>query len=60
MLRKEELEGNIRGVLVSRGAPQISHLFFDDDSIIFYRATVDEGKRILKVLEDYEVNRGKN
>ena len=35
MIRKKEVEGSIRGVVVSRGAPKISHLFFADDSIIF-------------------------
>ena len=55
MLRKKEEQGNIKGISVSRGAPQISDLFFVDDSIVFCRATVDEGRRILKVLEDYEV-----
>ena len=54
MLRKEEEHGNIRGISVCKGAPQISHLFFADDSIVFWRANVDEGRRILKVLEDYE------
>ena len=54
MLRKEEEHGNIRGISVCKGAPQISHLFFADDSIVFWRANVDEGRRILKILEDYE------
>ncbi|XP_065615736.1 uncharacterized protein LOC136061642 [Quercus suber] len=53
-LRKEEIEGNIRGVSVRKGAPQIFHLFFADDSIIFCIAIVDEGKRVLKVLKEYE------
>ena len=54
MLRKEEELGNIRGISVCRGVPRISHLFFADDSIVFCRANMDEGRRILKVLEDYE------
>ena len=58
MLRKEEEQGNIRGISVCRGGPRISHLFFANDSIVFYRATVDEGRRILQVLEDYEVESG--
>ena len=58
MLRKEEEQGNIRGISVCRGGPQISHLFFANDSIVFCRATVDEGRRILQVLEDYEVESG--
>ena len=58
MLRKEEEHGNIRGISVCRGAPQISHLFFADDSIVFCRENVEEGRRILKVLEDYEGESG--
>ena len=58
MLRKEEVQGNIQGISVSGGAPQISHLLFVDDSIVFCRATVEEGRKILKVLEDYEVESG--
>lgn len=54
MMRKEEMEGSIRGVAVSRGASKISHLFYADDSIIFRQATIDEGQRVLKILEDYE------
>ena len=58
MLKKEEAVGNIKGVAVCRGAPRISHLLFADDSIIFYRATVEEGSRVLKVLADYEGDLG--
>ena len=41
-----------------RGAPQISRIFFVDDSIVFCRATVEEGRRILKVFEDYKAESG--
>ena len=58
MLKKEEEEGYIKGVAVSRGAPSISHLFFADDSIIFCRASILECERVLKVLEDYERDSG--
>lgn len=54
MLRKEEGEGQISGILVCKGAPRISHLLFADDCIIFGRENVDEGNRVLKVLADYE------
>nr|XP_023876772.1 uncharacterized protein LOC111989214 [Quercus suber] len=58
MLRKEEEQGYIRGVAVCKGAPQTSHLFFADDSIVFCRATLNEGSRVLKVLEAYEAESG--
>ena len=58
MLRKEEEQGKIRGISISRGAPRISHLFFADDSIVFCRASVEESRRILQVLEDYEAKSG--
>lgn len=54
MLKKEENEGHIKGVAVSRRAPRVSHLLFDDDSIIFCRASVLECDRVLRALEDYE------
>lgn len=58
MLKKEEAARNNKGVAVCRGAPRISHLLFADDSIIFCRATAEEGSRVLKVLVDYEGDSG--
>lgn len=58
MLKKEEKEGNIKGVAVSKGAPSVSHLLFADDSIIFFRASMLECDKVLKVLEDYERDSG--
>ena len=43
MLKREETVGRIKGVSVCRGAPQVSHLLFVGDSIIFFRASVREG-----------------
>lgn len=54
MLRDEVGMGKIKGISVCRGAPQISHLLFADDCIIFCRATMDEANRVSKVLKDYE------
>ena len=50
MLDREKGEGQISGVSVCRGAPRISHLLFADDCIIFGKASVDEGYRVLKVF----------
>ena len=58
MLKKEERERYIKGIAVSRGAPSISHLLFADDSIVFYRATIEECNGVFKVLQDYEADLG--
>ena len=58
MLKKEELEGHIKGIVICRGAPRIFHQLFADDGIIFCRVTVEEGSRVMKVLEDYESDSG--
>lgn len=58
MLRKEEMKGMIKGVLFRRGAPQVFHLLFVDDNIVFYRATVEKGRRVSKILTDYENDSG--
>ena len=54
MLKREEAKGRIKGVSVCRDAPQVSHLLFANDSIIFCRASVGEGQRVMKVLANYE------
>ena len=58
MIKTKEREGLIRGVAAARQAPRISHIFFADDSIIFYRAIVVECEQVAKVLEMYEEESG--
>ena len=58
LLRRKEAGGLIRGVAVSRLAPSISHLFFADDCIIFCRATEEECRQVVSVLEVYEKESG--
>lgn len=41
-----------------RKAPQISHLLFAYDNIIFCRASMEESNRVIKVLTDYERDLG--
>ena len=58
LLRKKEAVGLIRGLVVSRLAPSISHIFFVDDCIIFCRATMEECRQVATVLEVYEKESG--
>ncbi|CAH9116414.1 unnamed protein product [Cuscuta europaea] len=54
LLRRYETLGRIHGATVARGAPMISHLFFADDSLLFFRATHDEAALVKESLADYE------
>ena len=58
MLRRDKAENNFRGISVCRGAPRVSHLLFADDCIVLYKASVDEGLKVTKILEKYERESG--
>ena len=57
--------GNIKGFSLCKGGPELTHLLFADDSLLFYRATLEECEWVLQILESYEqascqkVNRNK-
>ena len=38
LIQKVEVDEDIRGVFLWRNGPQVSHLFFTDDSVLFSRA----------------------
>ena len=54
LLRQAESSGLINGSKVCRGAPSISHLFFADDSFLFFKSTEEETRVIHRILELYE------
>ena len=54
MIGREVSLGRLKGVQVCRKAPQISHLLFAEDSIIFYRTSLEESNLVIKILLDYE------
>ena len=58
MLRKNENGGISRGIAVCRRATLVSHLLFADDCIVFGKASKEEGRRLLKILEVYERESG--
>lgn len=44
----------IHGVAVYRKAPRIFHLFFADDSLIFFRASLEECNELQRIFTLYE------
>lgn len=58
LLNKVVNEGKIHGVRASSRGPKISHLFFEDDSLLFSRANRNECSKIVDILHLYEVTSG--
>ncbi|CAL1393362.1 unnamed protein product [Linum trigynum] len=54
LLRKSILEKRLEGVKVAPRTPLISHLFFDDDSYLFLRGSLQEFENLIEVLNEYE------
>ena len=54
LLRKAEIEGDIRGVSICRNGPKLTHLLFADDSLIFCRSKIEECAKLLEILATYE------
>ncbi|XP_031091035.1 uncharacterized protein LOC115996030 [Ipomoea triloba] len=54
LLQKAQADGSIRGCRVARGAPSVSHLFFADDSLLFFRSNAQEAGAIKHCLSLYE------
>ena len=53
VLQQESEQGYIQGLQVCRRAPEISHLLFADDSLLFFRAQTDQAMRIKSALDRY-------
>lgn len=45
----------VKGVRICRGAPQITHLMFADDSILFGEATREGALTLQHILKEYEM-----
>ena len=46
--------GDIKGLSICRRRPQLTHLLFSDDSLLFCRATIEECRKIIEILDSYE------
>jgi hypothetical protein len=44
----------INGIKIAHGAPEITHLFFADDSLMFCRATKEEITHLNKIITTYQ------
>lgn len=53
LIRRQEQNGLLHGVRITRGAPSVSHLFFADDSFLFFRANNNKASLIKQLLEIY-------
>uniref|UniRef100_A0A2N9I833 Reverse transcriptase domain-containing protein n=1 Tax=Fagus sylvatica TaxID=28930 RepID=A0A2N9I833_FAGSY len=54
LLQRAKNAGDIHGVSISRSGPKLTHLFFADDSLLFYKATTNEIRCIQDILTEYE------
>ena len=54
MLQQAASNDKIRGFSLCKRGPRISHLFFADDSLLFYRATMSDLLVVQDILSLYE------
>ena len=53
LIDRELLRGNFRGVKMNRGGPDISHVMYADDIMLFSKANVREVEVLNGCLEKY-------
>jgi hypothetical protein len=54
LITKAQLNKDIKGVKIAHGAPEITHLFFADDSLMFCRATKEEITQLSNIINLYQ------
>lgn len=55
MITKAEDIRDIQGVAAAHGVNKISHLFFVDDNILFYNASLEDWFKVKAILKKYEI-----
>ena len=58
LIQKAALEEKITGISICRRGPQLSHLFFADDSLMFCQATSDDCVELMRLIQVYESSTG--
>ncbi|KAL0444502.1 UNVERIFIED_CONTAM: hypothetical protein Slati_2172900 [Sesamum latifolium] len=51
-------QGELRGMVVSQQGPQVSHLLFADDTLVFCQATQEALQRVGRILREFEAASG--
>lgn len=59
MIQNKVQERKLHGAKTSRNGPEISHILFANDSLLFTRANRHEYQIIVDILNQYEVTSGK-
>ena len=54
------MTGDLQGLKVCRRAPSISHFLFADDSLLFFKATVEQALQVKTILAEYCSATGKS
>ncbi|KAF5481391.1 hypothetical protein F2P56_002046 [Juglans regia] len=58
LLQQAELNGRIKGVVVTRGGIRINHILFADDCVVFCSARIEEWFNLMSILQQYELASG--
>ncbi|KAK3217682.1 hypothetical protein Dsin_011652 [Dipteronia sinensis] len=58
LIKNSEKDGKLLGFRCCRTSPLVSHLFFSDHKLLFYKATVGSCEEISRVLKVYESGLG--
>lgn len=58
LLNRETQAQRVEGLQMCRRAPEISHLLFADDSLLFFRSIREQAERVKQVLDCYCRSKG--
>jgi hypothetical protein len=58
VLQKEVDYGQLEELRVSRNTPEISHLLFIDDALLFFKAEREQAEKIIQILDIFQAGTG--
>lgn len=54
LLKKEMADNNLTPIKIARNSPGISNLLFADDSLLVFKATMEQAERIKSILDTFQ------